>query len=353
MARKSTSTVPDEDFDAVAEPRAPSRHYDESPLDARLLDLDDEGESPFLRGQKRVPVRRGTLPRKAAGRIKLLLLVLLIVGAVGLVAITIYRYGTQSWRFRVDSSDNIEILGTRNVTRAQVLDALGADIDRNIFHISLADQKKQLEAIPWIESASVMRLLPNRLRVEVFERVPVAFVEVNGHIALIDSHGVIMDTPAGAQSTFSFPVLVRMSDSEPLSTRAARMKIYTQLVRQLESTGANYSHDLSEIDVSDPDDVKVMVDDPKGPVLVHLGSSNFLQRYQIYVAHVQEWRAQFSHVDSVSLRYDGQIIMNPDSAAARAKMFIPTADTTPVIVPPDTPPVSPKPATHAKKTRKH
>ena len=82
------------------------------------------------------------------------------------MAVTLYRYGTQSWRFRVDSSDNIEVLGTRNVTRAQVLDALGADIDRNIFHISLDEQKKQLEDIPWIESATVMRFLPNRLRVE-------------------------------------------------------------------------------------------------------------------------------------------------------------------------------------------
>ena len=42
-----------------------------------------------------------------------------------------------------------------------------------------------------------MRLLPNRLRVEVLERMPVAFVEVNGRIALIDSHGVIMEMPAG------------------------------------------------------------------------------------------------------------------------------------------------------------
>ena len=115
MARKSTSTLPDEDFDAVAEPRASSRSYDDSPLDARILDLDDEEESPFLRGQKRVPVRRGALPRKAAGRIKLLMLALLVVGVFGLVAVTLYRYGTQSWRFRVDSSDNIEILGTRNV----------------------------------------------------------------------------------------------------------------------------------------------------------------------------------------------------------------------------------------------
>src|ERR1017187_8513113 len=72
MARKTTSTLPEEEeFEAAVESRASARSFDESPLDARMLDLDDEGESPFLRGQKRVPVRRGALPRKAIGRIKL------------------------------------------------------------------------------------------------------------------------------------------------------------------------------------------------------------------------------------------------------------------------------------------
>ncbi len=200
MARKSSSTLPDEEFEAVAEPRASSRSYNESPLDARILDLDDEGESPFLRAQKRVPVRRGVVPRKAADRIKWLMFVLLVVGVLSFVGITLYRYGTQSWRFRVDSSDNLEILGTQNVSRAQVLDTLGADIERNIFFVSLSEQKKQLEAIPWVESATVMRFLPNRLRIELHERVPVAFVAVNGRIALIDAHGVVMDMPPGAQS---------------------------------------------------------------------------------------------------------------------------------------------------------
>src|SRR5271165_2979981 len=65
MARKTTSTLPEEEFEAAVESRASARSFDESPLDARMLDLDDEGESPFLRGQKRVPVRRGALPRKA------------------------------------------------------------------------------------------------------------------------------------------------------------------------------------------------------------------------------------------------------------------------------------------------
>jgi hypothetical protein len=32
----------------------------------------------------------------------------------------------------------------------------------------------------------------------------------------------------------------------------------------------------------------------------------------VYVTHVQEWRQQFSKVESVDLRYGGQIIVNPD-----------------------------------------
>jgi cell division protein FtsQ len=40
--------------------------------------------------------------------------------------------------------------------------------------------------------------------------------------------------PQGAQSDFSFPVVMGMSDNEPLSTRAPRMKIYNQLIRQLD-----------------------------------------------------------------------------------------------------------------------
>ena len=73
--------MPDEELEArVSDAAARSRSFDESPLDARMLDLDDEAESPFLRGQKRVPVRRGALPRKAAGRLKIALILTLVVG---------------------------------------------------------------------------------------------------------------------------------------------------------------------------------------------------------------------------------------------------------------------------------
>ena len=201
MARKNTSIITDEEFEAGAsQAHSTSSRFDDIPLDGRLLELDDEAESPFLRGQKRVPVRRGTLPRKALDRVKTLLVLLLLAGSTFLIAITLYRYATQSWRFRLDSSDDVDIQGTHSLTRAQVLEVFASDIDRNAFFVPLNERKKQLEQIPWIESASVMRLFPNRLVVAVKERTPIAFVELHSHIALIDAQGVVMVHAIGMAS---------------------------------------------------------------------------------------------------------------------------------------------------------
>jgi len=322
MARKYSSAIADEELAGAASDSAGrSRLADESPLDARMLDLDDEAESPFLRGQKRVPVRRGPLPlpRNAAGRLKLAFLLIAVAAAIALASLALERYGTQSWRFRLDSSDNITVSGTGHVTRAQVLEIMAGDLDRNIFFVPLEQRQQQLERIPWVQSAAVMRLLPNHLKIVITERTPIAFVELSGHIELIDAAGVVMELPAKPGRKYSFPVIVGMSDSDPLSTRAARMKIYAQLIQELDGGGGHYSAALSEVNLSDPDDVKATVTDAQGAVLLHLGASHFLERFKIYVAHVQQWRTDFHRLESVDLRYDHQVIVNQDVAGAQAR----------------------------------
>ena len=279
--------------------------------DARLIDLDVDEESPFLRGQKRVSARRSSLPRKTANRLLWVAVAAAVCCVAALAAAWLYHYGERSWRFRVDSSDNIEVTGMENVTKTQIMEVMGADIGRNIFFIPLSLQKAQLEQIPWVESASVMRFVPNRLMVEIHERTPIAFARVGPRMSLIDAGGTLMElTP---KHKYSFPVILGMNPGEPLSTRAPRMKTYEEMVRDLDSGGARYSKDLSEVDLTDLEDVKVRVNDPAGDVLVHLGSSDYLRRYKIYVTHAQGWRQQFQKLESVDLRYDNQIIVNPET----------------------------------------
>ncbi len=304
MARRGSSTIQEELYSTPDEPAR------EELDDARLLDLDAEKESPFLRAQKRVPARRSPLPKKTATKILWAMLAILVACVFAIGASVLYHYGQHSWRFRLNSSDDIEMTGLGNVTRSQVMEVMGGDIGRNVFFIPLDERQKQLQQIPWIESASVMRFAPDRIKIQVKERTPVAFAQIGSKIMLADAGGVLMEL--SSKKKYSFPVILGMSSSQPLSTRFAQMKIYNQLVRELDSEGAHYSQDLSEVDLSDPEDVKVLTNDPDGEVLVHLGSSNYLDRFKIYVAHLREWRQQFPKLESVDLRYDRQIIVNPD-----------------------------------------
>ena len=326
MARTSSSTAVQEELyplPGVSRHEAPAREpFD----DSRLVDLEAEQESPFLRGQKRVSVRRGSLPPKTAHRLMWVVLSLVVLTILGAAGASVYSYGKHSWRFRVDSSDQIEVAGAEHIAHAQVMEVMGEDIGRNIFFVPLAQRKRQLEQIPWVESASVMRFVPNRLRIEIHERTPVAFARIGSHISLIDAGGTLMELAPGGKHKYSFSVIAGMNAGEPLSTRAARMKNYNELVRELDSSGAHYSQELSEVDLTDTEDVKVLAADANGEVLVHLGSGNYLQRYKTYVTHVQQWRQQFDKLESVDLRYDGQIIVNPDlNGMARQPALTPAA----------------------------
>jgi cell division protein FtsQ len=160
-----------------------------------------------------------------------------------------------------------------------------------------------------------MRFVPNRLTVEIHERTPVAFARVGQRISLIDAGGTLMELPKTQSAharRYSFPVILGMNPGEPLSTRAPRMKAYNELVDALDAGGAHYSQDLSEVDLTDLDNLKVRVNDPAGDVRVELGSADYLKRYKTYISHVQEWRQQFAKLESVNLRYDNQAIVNPD-----------------------------------------
>jgi cell division protein FtsQ len=301
-----------------SQPRAAAVHEQNiselliTPDDLDLEELDHE-EAQFLRTDRRVPVRRGAIAKKTASRLKMAALAVGAAVLVGGLSGWAYSYGAHSWRFRIQSSDSVEISGVRNASRAHVMEVAAADIGRNIFFVPLDERKRQLEQIPWVEQATVMRLLPNQIAVNIVERTPVAFAQIGPRISLIDAHGVVMGMPADRKTKYSFPVIRGITESEPLSSRAAAMKIYNQLVSDLSSGDPKYIQQLSEVELSDPEDVKVTANDPGGTMAVHLGASEFLPRYKLYVSHIAEWRQQFPNLQSVDLRYEGQVVVNPDN----------------------------------------
>jgi cell division protein FtsQ len=300
-------------------------------------DPDDDAEEPFLRARRRVPVRRGLLPawaRSPWGRLAFAAALLAALGLIAALLLATRSFLDHDPRFRIDSSASIQTLGNSQLSRADLLSVFGSDIGRNLFFVPLSQRRIALEQIPWVRQATVMRLLPNQLRIAITERTPVAFVQVRGRIELADADGVILTmTPRQmAARHYSFPVVSGIAPADPLSIRSARMHLYQRFIADLDSTGEHISAQLSEVDLSDPDDVRATVPANGSDLLLHFGQEDFLARWRNYQAHVAQWQQQYPKLASVDLRYDREVVL---------KM---AADPAPSIAPKTTPKPEPKPA---------
>jgi cell division protein FtsQ len=257
------------------------------------------------------------LPRTLWGRILGGVLLLVFLGGIAGALLFVRNFFLHDERFVLPSTASIEIVGNTHITREQLLDIFGDDLERNIFRISLADRRRQLEALPWVQRATVMRLLPDHLRIEITERTPVAFVRQGTQIGLVDATGVLLDMPpnVAGDPRYSFPVVTGLNASDPLSTRAARMQLYTRFTSGLDSTGEKISVKLSEIDLSDPEDVKALIPEGWADILVHFGDTDFLARYQRFQQLLPEWRTQYPKLASVDMRYDRQVVLEMQPGA--------------------------------------
>ena len=291
-----------------------------------------------VRIRRRVPIKKGILPawtKTRWGRIAALVLVLAAMAGIVAAVLAVEHFFEHDPRFRIDSSDSIQTMGNSELTRDELLSVFGADIGRNIFYVPLAERRAELEQIPWVEHATVMRILPNQLRVAVRERMPIAFVRVGDQIKLVDAAGVILDMPAAMMAArhFSFPVVTGIKPGDPLPQRAARMQLYQNFMAALDSSGEHFSANVSEVNLSDPEDVRVTVPMKSSDLLLHFGDTNFLARYRIYQSHLSEWEQQYPQLAAVDLRYDSEVVLKmagsagtntpagaPDAASAAAQV---------------------------------
>jgi len=302
--------------DAPAEPRSRRVPQGASPTGHALpgMPLDfgpDDSDDLSPRGPNRLGKRRGPWwrPWSTVGRVLLGIGILCVVAGSAVSVHLLKSYLVRDGRFRIASSGNIQATGLSQVTRAEMLPVFGEDIGRNIFFIPLSDRRKQLEEIPWVERAAVMRLLPDQIRVQVVERRPVAFARQGQQFGLVDANGVLLSMPAAqmSQRHYSFPTLSGIDAGDPVASRKTRVAVYQRLLAELDSGGQRLSAQLSEIDLTDPEDARVTMQDDT--TLLHFGQDRFLERYQRYKAHIAEWRLQYPKLTAVDLRYEQQVVL--------------------------------------------
>ena len=279
------------------------------------------GQRRFGRDRDQKPRGRWWRPASTPGRVFLAVGALLVLGAFATATLTLKHYLGRDARFRIAGAENIEASGLTEVTRAQLLPVFGEDIGRNIFFVPLSERRRQLEQIPWIERATVMRLLPDQIRVSVVERTPVAFTRHGQQIGLVDANGVLLKMAAAAMAAhhYSFPVVTGIDPGDPAEARKARMATYLRMMSELDADGKHNSQQISEIDLTDPEDARVLMPGQGTDILAHFGEDHFLERYQRFQEHIAEWRQQYPHLAAVDLRFDNQVVLQMASGKETAQ----------------------------------
>ncbi len=293
-------------------------------------------------------------PASTAGRVFLVLGVLAVVGIFATIVAVARNYLERDARFRITGANHIQAAGLSEVTRADLLPVFGEDIGRNVFFVPISQRRRELEAIPWVEHATVMRLLPDQIRVQVVERTPVAFTRHGQQIGLVDANGVLLDMSAATMAAhhYSFPVVTGIDPGDPADSRKARMFLYGRLMAELDAGGQHNTEQISEIDLTDPEDARVLMPEQGADVLAHFGESQFLERYQRYRAHIAEWRQQYPKLAEVDLRYDHQVVLEMASGATTSAATAgPSDSTTPQAPPLQAAPSIKPPAVSAKVTK--
>jgi cell division protein FtsQ len=285
-------------------------------------ELVSEDEPRYLRRQKPVEIRR----KKFSGRTGTYyrqVFVWTLVGAAALgVTVFSVRYLLYSPQMLLVKPDQIEVNGNRIVAREDVQKLFSRDRGLSLLKIPLDKRRMEIEELPWVEEASVQRILPNRVRVFITERTPIAFFRNGTELTLVDAHGVLLDRPEGED--FHFPIVTGLSESLPREDRERRMQTYQEFMKDVDLVKPGSSDQISELDLSNPRDLRVVMAGLGGntdahAVTVHFGQTDFTGKFRMLVENFAQWQANSGTVHSIDLQYSRQVVVNPDTSTTAAK----------------------------------
>lgn len=135
-------------------------------------------------------------------------------------------------RFSPFIIQKIEFDGNDHVADVLLLKVSGLRYRSNIFSYSMDDIKKRLEKIAWVRSVIVQRCLPNRIAVRIVERVPIAILQMNHKLHLVDADGQVLEHD-GIGNFDNLPIVVGEDAGRETPALLDNLNKFPKLRRQL------------------------------------------------------------------------------------------------------------------------
>lgn len=241
-----------------------------------------------------------------------------------LVLVLLLGYGAYRGVTLIAASPSLQIghmvvRGHERMSTGEVLQLVEGLRGQNILGVSLEEWQNKLLTSPWVESATIRRVLPSTLEINVRERRPMGIGRLGTTMYLIDHKGVIVDEYGPAYADIDLPIIDGLGASPQAGDSIidmARAEFAARVLASL-SSRPEIAKRVSQIDVADLHDAVVILEDD--PALLRLGDTEFVARVQQYIDLAPALRERLSAIDYVDLRFDERLYVRPPRAAQARK----------------------------------
>jgi cell division septal protein FtsQ len=234
-----------------------------------------------------------------------------------MLSIFVYAYTSDKFSLR-----DIRFYGCKELDPKQLEEIIRHDFPANILRIDLRQLKKRLEEETWAQQVEIRRVLPSQLILYVQERIPSVILEMHGELMVADKEGRLLDRYDPKFGKLDVPVFrgVMGEDMEGYrlyqEENAARIHNAVTMLSEIESTLPQEARKISEVDISDRNNLKIMLVNDTAEVF--LGGKDYVKRFHTlmdYMGKYQELKSKNTDIASIDLRFEGQIVYRSKSAS--------------------------------------
>jgi cell division protein FtsQ len=205
---------------------------------------------------------------------------------------------------------HITVSGHARLSAGEVIALLEGLRGRHILGLDLEAWQERLLSSPWVEEATLRRVLPSTIDVRVRERRPIVIGRIGSALYLVDTHGVVIDEYGPAYADLDLPIVDGLAGGA--GGRGAldpgRLRLAARLLDAL-AARPDIAEKVSQIDVSDVHDAVVMLDGDTA--LLRLGGDAFVERLQQYLDLGEALRERVAEIDYVDLRFPDRLYVRP------------------------------------------
>ncbi|MEJ2111467.1 MAG: FtsQ-type POTRA domain-containing protein [Acidobacteriota bacterium] len=285
-----------------------------------------------IQSRKRKPlIRRKTSTQKKASQkiaqnrrsLRKLASYSIVAGKLaGLLFITVLVVwmGMRAYNSKIFHVRDVIVYDCQELAPQEVKEIVLANIPDNILDIQLDQLKIRLEQIRWIRNVEIRRVLPSTLLIHVYERVPSVILEMGGQLMVSDDEGVLLDRHGPRYGKLDVPVFKGIvgEDIDGYTSyqqvNSERIRHAMNMLEQIGSVAPQYLQRISEVDISDQDNLKIMLVDDT--MEIYIGNKDYAQRLQGFFtdSRYQELRKTKGNITAVDLRLGHSIILKFDRA---------------------------------------